>query len=546
MKKIKKLSKEIIEQFTPLKNKDNLAFILKEILENSCDANSTKIIVHIDNTQTKGSIKVIDNGFGINKINLKYIGSQNKTNKISSLTDLKNIRLYGFKGESLFIIRNLYNIEIISRAYGQRSTHKLWLNKKTRKIKTHNTISHQGTITTIKNIPHLKNIQNLSGLYAVLKRVALPNPHIHFILYKNSIEQLNFPACKNTLDSKLRIKNILKNKQLDTSIDIKHTYKNMHFTGFITFNKHKKKAPFKYFFINNRFLKCKILEDVIADIINTLNLKISLGFYITLKTRLNIFNIKLTANKNKVYFKNNNVLRNIFTTIINLHIHEHKKFFHINNNTKKILELKNIPDDKYNNINETLITNDNYYVQKNKILTIIDNNTIIFILKNKVYAVTLKKMRAKLILKDCIDQFIKNNNLKQANLINKKCYNIKKKYYIIKHYEFFKMYGFNLQILNANNVLVQAVPDLLKSFSINWENLINEMITYISNSFALYFSKNRFDINIIKIFINNIHPESRCYTHELKRLYKEIIYTKKNDKTWFKKNCKKIYSKKGQ
>jgi hypothetical protein len=54
---------------------------------------------------------------------------------------------------------------------------------------------------------------------------------------------------------------------------------------------------------------------------------------------------------------------------------------------------------------------------------------------------------------------------------------------------------------------------------------------------SAHFSENRFDINIIKIFTENIHSKSPCYDFELEALYNELIYAKQYDAKWFTNNC---------
>ncbi len=541
MKKIKKLSENLINKISATRNNNKLEVVLKELLENSCDAKSSKIIIHINNNGKKKYIKIIDNGTGINKINIKNVGSEYNTNKIKNEKDLTDIKLYGFKGESLFLIKQTYDVEIISKPRNQKFAYKLYLRKKSKKVKIDKITNNIGTTVIIKNIKYIDNILNL---YNTLKCIALPNPHIHFILYKNSIEKLNFPACKNTEESKLRIKNILKKKYIKNSVDINYSYKNLDFSGFITFEKKITNNMFKYFFLNNRFVKCKLLEDIITDNLKILNLNFSIGFYITLKTKLNLLKIKLTPEKDEFYL-NNNKMHKIFTQLIKLYIHQHKKFINVPklNFVKNKINL-NIEDKEYEIIDQKLICNYKNYLTKNKILTVINNEVIIFEYNKKIYKIDLKNIRFKYIIRQCVNQYIKNNGLKYIYLKNLKYYNIKKKYYIIMYDQFFKIYGFKIKLIDNKTILIQAIPNVLKHLAIDWNKLINKMIEYFSKSMIMHFSKNKFDINIINIFIDHINSKSNCYKHELKKLYKEIIYVIKNDKKWFKKNSKKIYGEK--
>ena len=74
--------------------------VVKELIENSIDAGATNIEVEIENGGIS-CIKIIDNGSGIEKSELKKALLPHATSKISKLDDLDNICSLGFRGEAL-------------------------------------------------------------------------------------------------------------------------------------------------------------------------------------------------------------------------------------------------------------------------------------------------------------------------------------------------------------------------------------------------------------------------------------------------------------
>lgn len=90
------------------------ASVVKELLENSLDANATQIDIEIK----KGGaqlIKVVDNGTGIHKDDLALALSRHATSKISSLDDLEHIASLGFRGEALASISSVARVTVASK-----------------------------------------------------------------------------------------------------------------------------------------------------------------------------------------------------------------------------------------------------------------------------------------------------------------------------------------------------------------------------------------------------------------------------------------------
>ena len=88
--------------------------VVKELVENSIDAGANCITIEIENGGIS-SIKIIDNGIGIEKSELKKALLPHATSKISSLKDLDNICSLGFRGEALASIASVSKITIQSK-----------------------------------------------------------------------------------------------------------------------------------------------------------------------------------------------------------------------------------------------------------------------------------------------------------------------------------------------------------------------------------------------------------------------------------------------
>ena len=112
--KIKKLSKDISLLIAAGEVIDKPVSIIKELVENSIDANSKKIIINIKNGG-KDYISITDDGIGINPDELELAFESHATSKLNSKDDIYKVSSLGFRGEALASISSVSRIECKSR-----------------------------------------------------------------------------------------------------------------------------------------------------------------------------------------------------------------------------------------------------------------------------------------------------------------------------------------------------------------------------------------------------------------------------------------------
>ncbi|MCX7769496.1 MAG: DNA mismatch repair endonuclease MutL [Proteobacteria bacterium] len=114
MGKIILLNEEIASAISAGEVVERPLSVVKELVENSIDANSTRIEIGIEEGGKK-TIWVKDNGIGMDRDDLEKCLHKHATSKISRVEDLYNITSLGFRGEALYSISAVSELTILTK-----------------------------------------------------------------------------------------------------------------------------------------------------------------------------------------------------------------------------------------------------------------------------------------------------------------------------------------------------------------------------------------------------------------------------------------------
>ena len=161
------------------------ASVIKEMVENSIDANATNITIEIRNGGIS-YIKITDNGNGIAQDDLEIAFERHATSKIRSSEDLNKVLSMGFRGEALASIAAISNVELISKTKNQDSGYKIVL-EGGRVLNKEEIGCQTGTSIIVRNLFYntpvrykfLKKDYTETGyIEDVVTRIALINPNV--------------------------------------------------------------------------------------------------------------------------------------------------------------------------------------------------------------------------------------------------------------------------------------------------------------------------------------------------------------------------------
>ena len=189
MGKIQELSEQLANQIAAGEVVERPASVVKELLENAIDANSSKIEIFIEEAGLK-TIQIIDNGEGIAEDDVENAFKRHATSKIHRRDDLFRIRTLGFRGEALPSIASVSKVKIETAVENAKQGSEVILEGG--KIISHKPASlRQGTSITVEqlfyNTParlkYVKTLQTeLANIGDVVNRLALSHPEIAFRL----------------------------------------------------------------------------------------------------------------------------------------------------------------------------------------------------------------------------------------------------------------------------------------------------------------------------------------------------------------------------
>ncbi|EEL33238.1 MULTISPECIES: DNA mismatch repair endonuclease MutL [Bacillus cereus group] len=197
MGKIRKLDDQLSNLIAAGEVVERPASVVKELVENSIDANSTSIEIHLEEAGLS-KIRIIDNGDGIAEEDCIVAFERHATSKIKDENDLFRIRTLGFRGEALPSIASVSELELITSTGDAPGTHLII--KGGDVIKQEKTASRKGTDITVQNLffntparlKYMKTIHTeLGNITDIVYRIAMSHPEVSLKLFHNEKKLLH-------------------------------------------------------------------------------------------------------------------------------------------------------------------------------------------------------------------------------------------------------------------------------------------------------------------------------------------------------------------
>lgn len=263
LQRIKILPDNIINKIAAGEVVQRPASAVKELLENSIDANAQNIELIIKRAG-KVLIQIVDDGNGMNEDDANLCVQRHATSKISTFEDLDIIRTLGFRGEALSSIASVSNFELKTRTSDEEIGSVIRL-ENDEIIKEKGAVP-KGTSISVKNLFYntparrnfLKsNATELKHIIDAFKRIALSHPSIAFKFYNE--DDLIYDLASGTTED--RMKAIFADNIFDAVIKIEEVTDYITVKGFVAKPTYLKKSKGEqYFFLNGRYVVSRVIN----------------------------------------------------------------------------------------------------------------------------------------------------------------------------------------------------------------------------------------------------------------------------------------------
>ena len=191
MSKIHVMSEILANKISAGEVVERTASVVKELVENSIDAESTEIKVELINGGLNG-ITVTDDGIGMDSTDAALSFARHATSKITKEDDLFFIDTLGFRGEALSSIASVSEVDL-KTSQGDIGTHIIMKGGKT--ITNEPSDARKGTKISVNNLfyntpARLKYLKSetteLVNCVSFIEKLALSYPSIRFTLINNN------------------------------------------------------------------------------------------------------------------------------------------------------------------------------------------------------------------------------------------------------------------------------------------------------------------------------------------------------------------------
>ncbi len=297
------------------------ASVIKELLENSIDAQASNIQVYIKEAG-KILITIVDNGVGMSLTDARLSFERHATSKIKAAEDLFSLQTKGFRGEALASIAAIAHVELKTRREEDEVGTCIKI-EGSEIISQDACVTSTGTSISVKNlfynIPARRNFLKSDTVETrhiidEFQRVSLAHPHIAFSLVHNSSELFQLPDT----NYRQRITNILGGKTNEKLVPVNENTEILKISGFVGKPEYAKRTRGEqFFFVNDRFIKSPYLNHAVtAAFEGLLKDKSYPSYFLYLKVDPKSIDINIHPTKTEIKFDDEHALYAILRSAI--------------------------------------------------------------------------------------------------------------------------------------------------------------------------------------------------------------------------------------
>ncbi len=274
MGKIKELQTSLANKIAAGEVVERPSSVVKELLENAIDAGATEISIEVEESGVQ-SIRVVDNGSGIEAEDLGLVFHRHATSKLDQDEDLFHIRTLGFRGEALASISSVAKVTL-KTCTDNANGNEIYvengeiLNHKPAKAKKGTDIIVESLFyNTPARLKYIKSLYTeLGKITDIVNRMAMSHPDIRISLVSDGKTMLSTNGSGRTNEVMAEIYGMKVARDL---VHISGDTSDYHIEGFVAKPEHSRSNKhYISIFINGRYIKNFMLNKAILEGYHTL------------------------------------------------------------------------------------------------------------------------------------------------------------------------------------------------------------------------------------------------------------------------------------
>ena len=275
MGKIKILSADVANKIAAGEVVERPASVVKELIENAIDAESTSIRVEI-RAGGKRLIRVSDNGVGMEREDALLALERHATSKVNRIEDLECIETFGFRGEALASIASVSQFELLTRTADALEGTKVDVEGGVFRSVQESGCSpgtHMAINNLFYNVPaRLKFLKTdtteMNHITNQVTWAALAHPKIHFSLMHNGRSILDVRSCDSYLE---RIRLLYGREFAENLIEFTEELPELKMYGLLGKPEFTKpNREYQLFFLNQRPIRSRIIGAALTEALNAM------------------------------------------------------------------------------------------------------------------------------------------------------------------------------------------------------------------------------------------------------------------------------------
>ena len=272
-RRIQAMPTQLVNQIAAGEVVERPASVVKELLENSLDAQATKIEIDVEQGGVK-SIRIRDNGHGIHKDDLVLSLSPHATSKIRTIEELENVSSLGFRGEALPSIASVSHLTVKSK---WQQADDAWQVQATNSenFDISPVAINEGTVIEVRdlffNVPARRKFlrtekTEFNHLDDVIKKIALSRFDVDITLRHNQRPIRQLRAASDRMQQEKRIAEVFGSAFIEQALHMDFSIEGLRLWGWVglpTFS--RSQADMQYFYVNGRIVRDKVVSHAIRQ-----------------------------------------------------------------------------------------------------------------------------------------------------------------------------------------------------------------------------------------------------------------------------------------